>query len=318
MDTGRIRNIAGFSLLTVLLYNVGILSPMFALPLQLSAEGKNKGRFLSTSLVSAAAIFLIRTMMLRSLDAAGFVVFDAVILTAVVCGLYICNFGLKLFSLPVRISIISGGAGLAVLLLVPAAEGFKDLFIRSLDSLAAVGQELQLTVPGTETFWTGETLYAILTDFAGKTGLFWYSAFLAFSYETGRRIGLYGKMRAKEGQGEEWKLPEIWVWLLFIPLTLFLADRLLGRNGASFLEGRILYLVSNMILITSGAYGVRGIGIIRLFLKNRGIAPSLQRLLFMPLIFLLLMPGLNLALLIIVAGIGVSELWVNYRIFDKE
>ena len=314
MESGRIRTITGVSLLTALLYNVGILTPFFAVPVQYSASCGGRRSFIESSLGAVSVVLLFRMMVLGSFGAREFVVLDLLILGTVFVGLYVCNFELKGLSLPVCAAVVTAAAGLLAALLLPLAVGLKDSLINSLDSVLSVAGS---PVSASETGLTGESLFLILKDMAGRTILFWYFAFLVFSRWLGEKMA--GRRGAGSGRNEiSWHLPELWIWFLFLPLTVYLLNGPLSARGIILLKGVSTYLVSNMILITAGAYALRGIGIARNFLSHKGIPERSQRMILTACGFLVFMPGVNLALLILTAGIGVSELWVNYRFNDKE
>ena len=320
METGQIRKITGISLITAVLYNLGLLSPFFAVPLQFSARDSNRSSFLSSSLFSVILILAFRAIILRPLGALGFLYVDGFILFLVVAGLYICNFELKGMTLPVRIAFITAGTAVLSMLLLPFTGGLKDQIILSLNQVLSISNELNLTASGLEgeSLMNGETLFLILQDMVGSFGLVWYFFFIAFSLWLGQNL-----MKRRIGadfdtETESWELPEVWIWFLFVPLTLYLVDRLMEVRGIDLLGRVPSYAVSNIVLIAAGCYAVRGLRMIKRFMNKKGLSAQMQRILLMTTGFLIVMPGINLALLILIAGLGVSELWVNYRIFDKE
>lgn len=320
METGQIRKITGISLITAVLYNLGLLSPFFAVPLQFSARDSNRSNFLSSSLFSVILILAFRAIILRPLGALGFLYVDGFILFLVVAGLYICNFELKGITLPVRIAFITAGTAVLSMLLLPFTGGLKDQIILSLNQVLSISNELNLTASGLEgeSLMNGETLFLILQDMVGSFGLVWYFFFIAFSLWLGQNL-----MKRRIGadfdtETESWELPEVWIWFLFVPLTLYLVDRLMEVRGIDLLGRVPSYAVSNIVLIAAGCYAVRGLRMIKHFMNKKGLSAQMQRILLMTTGFLIVMPGVNLALLILIAGLGVSELWVNYRIFDKE
>lgn len=315
MEISQVRKITGLSLITALLYNIGILSPFFAVPLQVSAGSSNRARFLISSLVSVFLIIAFRAMVLAPLGALGFLYLDGFILFLVVTGLYICNFELKGMVLPVRIAAVTAGTALLSLLLLPLAGGLKDQIILSLNQVLSISSELKLTGTGFEgeNLLNGETLFLIIQDMLGKSGFVWYFFFIAFSLWLGKNIMKRSYRDYSDSNTESWKLPEIWIWFLLVPLTFYLLDRLMEVREIELL-GRIpSYGVNNIILITAGCYAVRGIGMIRQFLNKKGLSVQMQRMLLMTTGFLIVMPGINLVVLILTAGVGVSELWVNYE-----
>ena len=305
--------ISTVSILTALLYNVGILTPFFAVPVQYSASSGGRRSFLESSSAAVSVVLVFRMMLLGSMGARIFIILDILILLAVFAGLYVCNFELKDLSLPVRAAVITAAAGLLIVLTLPVTGSLKEGLIESMDLvLASAGDAFSAT--GTDL--TGEVLFMVIADLAGKTVLFWYFAFLVFSRWTGEH--LMSRITGRSMKTESWTLPGVWIWFLFIPLTVYLLNGPLSVRGIVLLKGAGSYLVSNMILISSAAYAVRGIGIAGKFLSMRGIPYRTQRMILTACAFLAFMPGVNLGLLILTAGIGVSELWVNYRFNDKE
>ncbi|MDC7232348.1 MAG: hypothetical protein PQJ58_03895 [Spirochaetales bacterium] len=313
METGQFRKITGLSLTTALLYNLGILSPFFAVPLQVSAED-SRSRFLGSALFSAVLIMAFRAAVLKPLGALGFLYMDGFILLLVAAGLYICNFELKGWALPVRIAAVTAGAAVLSMLFLPLAGGLKDQIILSLNQVLGISSGLYPGgAAGEDALLSGETLFLLFMDIAGHSGFVWYFFFIAFSLWLGKNIMNRKYGVESETDKESWELPEFWIWFLFIPLTLYLLDRLMEMRGFEIL-GRIpSYGVSNIVLIASGCYAVRGFGMIKGFMNKKGISVQMQRLLLMSAGFLVVMPGVNLALLILTAGLGVSELWVNYE-----
>ena len=227
---------------------------------------------------------------------------------------------MKGITLPVRIAFITAGTAVLSMLLLPFTGGLKDQIILSLNQVLSISNELNLTASGLEgeSLMNGETMFLILQDMVGSFGLVWYFFFIAFSLWLGQNL-----MKRRIGadfdtETESWELPEVWIWFLFVPLTLYLVDRLMEVRGIDLLGRVPSYAVSNIVLIAAGCYAVRGLRMIKHFMNKKGLSAQMQRILLMTTGFLIVMPGVNLALLILIAGLGVSELWVNYRIFDKE
>ncbi len=317
MEIRQIRKITAVSVASAVLYNLGFLSPLFAVPLQYSAGGRSRQRFLVSSLVSVFLILAFRAMVLRPLGALGFVYLDGCILLLAVAGLYICNFELQKFELPLRIAAATALAGVIVLLMQPVLGRLRDQLVPALDQALAVGQDLNLTSAGNGVGVDGELMLLIVQDLLERTGFAWYFFFIAFSHWLGKNIT---KRIGRDDQSgkERWILPEAWIWFLFVPLTVYLLDKLMGRSGRQLLGGISAYAVSNALIISAGSYALRGLGMARAMVSRKGLSVQMQRLLLMTTGFLAVMPGINLVVLILFAGLGVSELWVNYRIFDKE
>ncbi len=320
MEQGQIKRITGTSFTAALLYNLGFLSPFFAVPLQYSAQSRGRQSFVLSSLGASVLILSFRLMVLAPLGTFSFVVLDTGLLFMALTGLYLRNFALRFLELPVRLGVITGAFGLAVLLLSPHAGALGEEFKGVLAGFLELGAGAGLSV---------DVLYLMVKDVLGRTFLAWYFFFLMFTPWFAEKLGAriqqgkalaspLGDEKTAEAVQEAWVLPEYWVWLLFIPLTLFLVDKLSSPKGFVLLKGWRLYGVSNLLLITAGTYGLRGIRILGLLLRKRGLSRAGEKLLVPAVLFLVFVPGINLVMLIVTAGLGVSELWINFRLFDKE
>jgi hypothetical protein len=78
------------------------------------------------------------------------------------------------------------------------------------------------------------------------------------------------------------------------------------------------FAVSNSLYIMAALYGLQGFGLLQYLMVKKNVNPGIRRMTgwFIPL-SLLIFP-LNLAVLFLLPGLGVSELWINYRRNDKE
>jgi hypothetical protein len=219
-----------------------------------------------------------------------------------------------------RLGIITAVAGLLLLLAYPFAGALEGPIIENLDRMAQAVSSLSLAGEnGGVLPVQGEILYYLLKDFFGRFVLAIFFFFLIYSWWSSYR--LYLRMGASENSLKgvsNWDIPDHAVWLLFVPLTLLLGNRLLQQSGLSLLTGIPSYAVSNLLVIMGGLYALKGIQIIQRFFRKWNIPRQLNLPLMLILGILIAVPGVNLVLLVVMAGLGVSELWVNYRIFDKE
>lgn len=318
MDRKERRKILGTSLAVGALYNLGLFSFFYAVPLQLAASTGKRKHYGAVALLSSLLILGLRYVLLRAAGFPELILLDAAVVLTVAPALYAAAYPLGAYSLPLRMGIIAAAAGILLLLTAPFGEALDGIFQSSLGRLG----DLMITLPGSEgaadTAPVGaETLYLMMKDIFARTGIAVFFFFLCFSRWAGSR--LYLRMHpGEESREEDWSFPESGVWLLFLPLTLFLFDRLMGRSGQSFLRGIPAYAVFNLLFVMSGLFSIKGLGIVNGFLKRSSLPRRTGRL-FLPILGMAaFMPGLNLILLVAFAGLGVSGLWVNYRIFDKE
>ena len=303
-----------------MMYNIGILSLFFAIPLQLTALDGRKRNFLSVTLISSGLILLSRYIVLNTAEYPEMIVLDIILVTAVAAALYLANYVLYGYSVPVRLGIITAASGLLLLLLTPFTGVLEEMLIDNFNRVAGTFTSLPLAAGEGGGFQIeGETLYLLLKDFFSRYVLALFFFFLSYSWWVSYRLFLRMGNQEKITEGAaNWDFPDHAVWLLFVPLTLLLGNRLMDQSGLSLLTGIPSYAVSNLLIIMGGLYAIKGIQIIQRLFRKWNIPRQLNLPLLLLLGMLIVIPGVNLVLLVVMAGLGVSELWVNYRIFDKE
>ena len=302
------------------MYNLGFFSLFYAIPLQLAALKGNKRSYISVSLLSSVMILTVRYVLLTTAEFSELILLDFAVVTIVAAAMYIANYILFGYSVPVRIGMLTAALGILLLAAIPFAGAVETQFSETLDRMSRLASSLSLAGGSDGSMLIqGETLNLVIKDMFGRSVLAVFFFFMIYTWWSSSRLFLrMEKGQKKEYDGRDWDFPEQAVWLLFIPLTLILADRLLNQSGVFLLKGIPAYVVSNLLFIMSGLYGIRGIKIILRFFRRWNIPRQMNLLLILILGMLIAVPGVNLILLVIVAGLGVSELWVNYRIFDKE
>ncbi len=110
---------------------------------------------------------------------------------------------------------------------------------------------------------------------------------------------------------KEFMIPEIFVW----PLIACWAVVLLGR----FQDLRGIEIVAlNGGLILLFLYGLQGIGILRHLVDKHGLRRRFNMIAILVVILMLIFPPLAILLLVLVPGLGVSEIWIKFRQTRKE
>jgi hypothetical protein len=318
VDQKELRKIAGASLAVTVMYNLGFLSLFYAVPLQFAALSNGRKAYLSVSLVSTVLILIVRFILLSATGFSELIVLDAVVVAVVATGLYFANFMLQRYSVPVKLGIVTAALGLLFISAAPFADGLESRIVGSIDKMTELMNSLSIP---TETEGTvllqEETFFLMVKDVFGRSVLAVFFFFLCYSWWSSSL--LYQRMGGKmTPETTNWSLPDGAVWFLFLPLTVFLVDRLLNGSGLILLKGIPAYAVSNLLFIMGGLFGIKGLQIIRVMFRKWNVPRQMNLMLFLAMGMLAVIPGVNLILLIVVAGLGVSELWVNYRIFDKE
>jgi hypothetical protein len=108
----------------------------------------------------------------------------------------------------------------------------------------------------------------------------------------------------------DFRLPDTYIWPLIGSLAVVLIG-LMTPLG-------VLDLVAwNLAAIVLFLYGVSGIGVLQFFLRKFRVPRGMRVLLAIMLGVLLLSPRANLAVIILVPGLGVSEIWLRYRTRER-
>jgi len=93
----------------------------------------------------------------------------------------------------------------------------------------------------------------------------------------------------------QWKAPDALVWLL-----------ILGGFGAFFARGLAFQVAVNLLTVTIPVYFLQGIAVVACFFQRRGVAPPLRVLGYMMMVIVNPLPA-------IITGIGIFDLWVDFR-----
>ncbi len=92
-----------------------------------------------------------------------------------------------------------------------------------------------------------------------------------------------------------WKAPDVLVWLL-----------ILGGFGVFFAQGLIFKVAVNLLAVTLPVYFLQGFAVVAHFFQQRGVAPALRVLGYMMMVIVNPLPA-------IITGIGIFDLWVDFR-----
>lgn len=159
-------------------------------------------------------------------------------------------------------------------------------------------------------------LQLLLENLLSRISLYFLVS-ISFCWYLGKRFSR--KIRRKKGWHlSSFKLPENFIWPLLLFWAVYLPGELLFPEGIKEL-GRLWYIVSNSALVFLFLYIIQGMAIINFIIeqklrKGRGIMLVLLISGGMLMITLLF----NSALFVLLALLGVSELWINYRKPEKE
>jgi hypothetical protein len=308
---------------SAILYNLGVGLPLFLVPLQIVRVRKGGKAFLLASGVALLATFGVRlTLSSRTLGPASgpFLLLELVLLLGLVGGLAWIQLP-ELSDRPARLpggraarlltaAAAAGLVSIPLILYLRASQAFTGTLGQIFSTLAGVlnqvsAQSLDLN-PG-EQLVKPEQLQAMVGSMLLRSYLADYVLLLVFSWWAGSLIGARSAGRPSGvTRLQDFRLPEGYVWPLIGSLAVVALGQLV-RIGAAEIAAW------NLALIMLFLYGLAGLGILRFLLARAGAPGGLWVGLILMLIVLAFIPRVNLAIAILIPGLGVSETWIKYR-----
>ena len=308
---------------SAILYNLGVTMPLFLVPLQIVRVRRGGKAFLLACGFALLATFGVRLALSgRTLGPASrpFLLLELVLLLCLVGGLA----WLQLPELSGRPARLPGGraarllaaaaaAGLVsipLILYLRASQAFTGTLAQIFSTLAGVlnqvsAQGLDLK-PG-EQLVKPEQLQAMVGSMLLRSYLADYVLLLAFSWWVGSLIGARSAGKPSGvSRLQDFRLPEGYVWPLIGSLALLGLGQLVPTGPADIAAW-------NLALIMLFLYGLAGLGILRFLLARAGAPGGLWAGLILMLVVLAFIPRVNLAIAILIPGLGVSETWIKYR-----
>jgi hypothetical protein len=213
-----------------------------------------------------------------------------------------------------RVLAATGAASvvaLGIIVMLAANHAFvdsiKQLFTNFMDYVRKASAQAEAPLPK-------------LPDMDAMMRLFWdymFSGFvsgyflnLAGSWFIGTRMALRGRTNVGP-RLRGFELPEVMVW----PLIASWAIVLVGHYTKL---GYVAAFALNAGLILLALYAVQGLAIIETLLARSRRGPDASRLMFLGLVAAFVVPLLTILALVVVPLVGVSEIWVKYRVERKE
>jgi uncharacterized protein YybS (DUF2232 family) len=311
--SSRSRHIPAFlssGVLSGLLYASGFLAVAFLVPIQyvFSKEGKKEG--LLSTLVSLAVVGLGSALRLSSLDMMQLSFLLQTILPPALLLLALGSVNLlggdawkKLISAAVVLAVVFG-------FLLQASIGTKEVQ----ESIAAmIAQLLESTgLQGLDVSAIAEAYVApavsVIFDCFGA-GLW---LMLAGSWWIGNRLGAL-KRASDEGEAQDRKSPSFNVpsWLLWPSIAgwTLLLFVLYGHR-----EGVIAIVAWNVSLAAVSWYALQGFSVISCFFQSKGMHRMTGFVPVLLIVLIVLDTKIGLAVAALVPILGVSEVWLQYRI----
>ncbi|MBN2655682.1 MAG: DUF2232 domain-containing protein [Spirochaetales bacterium] len=322
MDRRGWTEVSLAAVLSLIMSMTGLLLLFFMLPLQVMAIRRGeKGFLISASGVLFGNLILKLALTPEAVSAGSLIMADFAVFLLLIGGLYAVNFKMESFSKVWGFLITTALAGLLslpVLLFLGSDPAFQAVLTEQIESALAV---LQQAFPGDSVVGSisADGMFRIFRNSFLSSYLAVYCLFLALSWRLGLRIGLRSVGRENEQPKlQELNVPDRLIWFLFIPLTLVLLRMLLNGKGMNLDPGIAGFAVSNSLYIAGALYGLQGFGLLQYLMARKNVNPGIRRMTGWLIPLSLLIFPLNLAVIFLLPGLGVSELWINYRHNDKE
>lgn len=316
------------ALLSLIMSVSGPLLLLFMLPLQVLAVRRGKKAFAFSAAGVFFGVFVLKLILMPDMTGTGsLLIADSAMFLFLITGLYAVNFMLEGFRTVLRLLIITAVAAacsVPVLYYLSTDLSFNNIMIDQLNSVLVMfnGSTTDGTGSAGSNIFSSvsaEDLFTLFKIYFLNIFLAVYFYLLVITWWFGRRIGLRSINKTfKTPNVKEFNVPEKLVWLFFIPLSLSLLGLLMSGKGFKIELGLVGIAVSNILYIMGTLYALQGFGLVQFLMEKKGVAPAFRRFTGVLLFFLLFITPLAIVIAILLPGLGVSELWINYRHNEKE
>jgi hypothetical protein len=324
-----------FATLAALLYHLGMGFVLFLVPVQVALARRGRRGFYTAALLAFVLIVAVKLWLVRRnlAEALPFTLAETVAVAALLGGLALVQLpelegalaGLRLARVPrlLAATALAGLVSVPVILRLRADEAFtaglRELFgelaavlnsaLRGAEGLGSLGPQGPLgeSAGAAAGPVSAESLMQAVREILSRSFLFSYFVVLAFAWRAGSALGARSVGRAPGFRPlKDFRLPDGYIWPLIASLAVVALNEVVS-------VGALELAAWNLLLIMALLYGLSGIGILRFLLSRYRLPPGLRWLLVGAMIVMALTPRLNLAVAVLVPGLGVSEIWVNYR-----
>ncbi|NOY09113.1 MAG: hypothetical protein GXP33_09760 [Spirochaetes bacterium] len=317
-----------FSISSIFLYQLSLGIFLFLIPLQILYIRHGEKYFIASLLTTFSVVALVKYIRLKtSSSVMGFGVFfplELAILTSFLAGIFLINYiKLQKLSTLYRLFVITAGFGIAsvpVILALQGNESFRTEMNKLFTMLSTYMQNIFLSKASTETsvlkqILSPEALKKTTSLVFFRSYLFDYFTLIAFSWWAGNKIGnKYKPVHIIEDkhklQLSQFKLEDFYIWPLIISLAVILID-LWVKTGA------LAAIAWNIALILLLLYGLAGISLLRFLFNYFNLSRGFRIMITATIILLLLSPKINIVFLLMIPGLGISEIWIKYREMER-
>jgi len=212
-----------------------------------------------------------------------------------------------------RLLTAVAAAGLVSLFIFPKFFYNDDLAALIQDQISQMGQMFKTgnTIEGgfddalVEDYFSGPEVFENMRDVFFRTFMTGFTLVLLFLWRLGESV-LANLDRRKPPGLKNFQVPRELLWPVLICWFLILLETMIPL-------GVFRYFVWNAGLVLLLLYGFQGISILQALMDRFKLSRGLRLLVALILISLLLRPGFNVFVMIVVPGLGISETWIRYR-----
>ncbi|MFP4385495.1 MAG: DUF2232 domain-containing protein [Spirochaetia bacterium] len=312
--------IAGFSVSAVLLYELGFLLIVFLVPIQILYVRRGENALLSSSVIILIGITIVNLIQAGSSLgdplAGNLMLLDLLLPAALLAGLYLINtVRLSQFDRTLRFifaAVLVGVISVPVVLYFADNEVINAVLTTQVEALRdiladpASGEETAIAMPA------AEELISYTKNVFFSTYIFIYTVYLLINWF----FGMFFSARSNYGNGvqapdlKRYHVNDKLVWPLLISWGLVLLSRIREL-------GVIEYAFWNAALILLLFFTLQGAGIIWYLMKKKELSMGFRILIVLGLVALILIPGINIAVIAGIPLLGVSEIWIKYRMEQR-
>ncbi|MGM0431224.1 MAG: DUF2232 domain-containing protein [Spirochaetota bacterium] len=310
----------GTAALAIVLFQIDIFYAMFAVPLHVLAYKRRDHIFYYATALTALVVGIQEIVRFSSLDIEGQVALlgaisayaPASVLAGTVIYHWLDGRGLRrLYRFLYSLSFAAVAGVLLVLVFegdsAPAVQG-KETLREQFDLLMQFGG-VQSAAGGMFTESQIDALYRLTVATLKRSFLLGAAVQLGISIYIGRQIHIRRSL-AQDSWFAGFKVPEVFVWPFMISWAVVLLSQI---TSLGFLE----IIAWNAGLVIGFIYFFQGAAILSFLVRKRGmrLTPGIMVLLFAVLLFI---PGVNIVLVVGIPLLGISEIWIRYRVVNKE
>jgi hypothetical protein len=308
-----------FAGISVIMYEIGFLSLLYLVPLQVMAKKRGENGLLFASLLVLAAVLVtafIHTRAVEDVQVKNALIFlELVLPVMLVASLYTVN---RQFSQKWRalyrllgVTLAVGIVSVPIILIVKQNTKFVDYFRDQVAQVVEVFTGSLFLQSGVyeegvvRSLFNPDRIMQTIKAVFFRNYLFSFFLMLTLNW----RVGIGITRRFFGGTVpvlSRFVLPGKYIWVFLISWAGILADIFFGLQAVG-------YIVWNIGLISLFLYGLQGTGIIRHMLEASNLGRGVQTFLTMMIVFLLVVPGINILIIMGIPIFGVSEVWIHYR-----